>query len=131
MDFDGEIKKGRVKQKFTGKIINSKDFVFNIHGVLYNEVLPNGHKLIDVKIEEKRKEKNPGKEGGTFDESILIATMTLKLDKQNHCIETIVKDTITGGKSVTIHKANESEEKQIIFNTLLKPFSSQSRQRNT
>ena len=54
MEID-KIKDGRTKQKFTGKIINSKDFVVNIHGVLYHESLPNGHKLIDVKIEEKRK----------------------------------------------------------------------------
>ena len=111
MDID-KVKDGRTKQKFTGKIINSKDFVVNIHGVLYHESLPNGHKLIDVKIEEKRKAKDPGEGGGMFDESILIAVMQLKLDEHNHCIETKVEDIITNGKSLTTHNKDESEDRQ-------------------
>ena len=106
MDID-KVKGERTKQQFTGKIINSKDFVVNIHGVLYHESLPNGQKKIDVKIAEKKKMKNG--EGAHYDESTPIATLELKLDENNHVIETKVEDIITNGKSVTTHNKDEGE----------------------
>ena len=96
------MQKGRTKQKFTGKIINSKDFVVCIFGDLYFEKKKNGHTHIDMKIYEKKKVK--GEEG---EQTELVAVVELELDKDNHVIYTEVTDVITDGKSVTKHNKNE------------------------
>ena len=103
-----KVKGKRTKQTFTGKIINSKDFVVNIHGQLYHESLPNGHKKIDVKISEKKKRK--GGEGESFAESNKeVATVSMKLDENNHSLETKVEEIITNGKSTTTYNKGEGE----------------------
>jgi len=46
-----KIREKRIKQKFTGKIILSEDYIVDIHGVLYHEDIPNGEKKIDIKVQ--------------------------------------------------------------------------------
>ena len=96
---------------FTGKIINSKDFVVNVHGVLYHESSPDGQKKIDVMVKEKKKVKNK-EGGGEYEESKTIAVCKLKLDENNHVIETEVEEIVTSGKSVTVLNKEESKAKQ-------------------
>ena len=58
----------------------TEDFIANIHGVLYHETLPKGHKKIDVKVfEEKKKTRQTDRQNTT------VATLELKLDEENHC----------------------------------------------
>ena len=102
-----EIRKERKKQKFTGKIILSEDYIVDIHGVLYHEDIPNGEKKIDIKVQEKD-EKTQKK--------TTIAIIKLTLDKDNHCKKAVVEDVTTGGKSVTTHNKQQSE---LILNILI------------
>ena len=101
-----EIREERKKQKFTGKIILSEDYIVDIHGVLYHEDIPNGEKKIDIKVQEKD-EKTQKK--------TTIAIIKLTLDKDNHCKKAVVEDVTTGGKSVTTHNKQQSE---LILNIL-------------
>ena len=102
-----EIREERKKQKFTGKIILSEDYIVDIHGVLYHEDIPNGEKKIDIKVQEKD-EKTQKK--------TTIAIIKLTLDKDNHCKKAVVEDVTTGGKSVTTHNKQQSE---LILNILI------------
>ena len=102
-----EIREERKKQKFTGKIILSEDYIVDIHGVLYHEDIPNGEKKIDIKVQEKD-EKTQKK--------TTIAIIKLTLDKYNHCKKSVVEDVTTGGKSVTTHNKQQSE---LILNILI------------
>ena len=95
-----KIREKRIKQKFTGKIILSEDYIVDIHGVLYHEDIPNGEKKIDIKVQEKD-EKTQKK--------TTIAIIKLTLDKDNHCKKAVVEDVTTGGKSVTTHNKQQSE----------------------
>ena len=102
-----EKREERKKQKFTGKIILSEDYIVDIHGVLYHEDIPNGEKKIDIKVQEKD-EKTQKK--------TTIAIIKLTLDKDNHCKKAVVEDVTTGGKSVTTHNKQQSE---LILNILI------------
>ena len=56
----------------------TEDFIANIHGVLYHETLPKGHKKIDVKVfEEKKKTRQTDRQNTT------VATLEVKLDEEN------------------------------------------------
>ena len=103
-----KIKEKRIKQRFTGKIILSEDYIVDIHGVLYHEDIPNGEKKIDIKVQEKKKKKEE-------EEKTTIAVIYLTLDKDNHCKKAVVEDVTTGGKSVTTHNKQQSE---LILNIL-------------
>ena len=104
-----KIREKRIKQKFTGKIILSEDYIVDIHGVLYHEDIPNGEKKIDIKVQEKNKKKEE-------EEKTTIAVIYLTLDKDNHCKKAVVEDVTTGGKSVTTHNKQQSE---LILNILI------------
>ena len=94
----------RTKQSFTGKIMYTEDFIANIHGVLYHETLPKGHKKIDVKVfEEKKKTRQTERQNTT------VVTLELKLDEENHCIYAKVEDIISSGTSITTHDKQQSE----------------------
>ena len=95
-----KIREKRIKQKFTGKIILSEDYIVDIHGVLYHEDIPNGEKKIDIKVQEKKKKKEE-------EEKTTIAVIYLTLDKDNHCKKAVVEDVTTGGKSVTTHNRQQ------------------------
>ena len=82
----------------------TEDFIANIHGVLYHETLPKGHKKIDVKVfEEKKKTRQTDRQNTT------VATLELKLDEENHCIYAKVEDIISSGTSITTHDKQQSE----------------------
>ena len=114
-----EIREERKKQKFTGKIILSEDYIVDIHGFLYHEDIPNGEKKIDIKVQEKD-EKTQKK--------TTIAIIKLTLDKDNHCKKAVVEDVTTGGKSVTTHNKQQSELILNIFIFISNSFFSQSHQ---
>ena len=98
----------------------TEDFIANIHGVLYHETLPKGHKKIDVKVfEEKKKTRHTERQNTT------VATLELKLDEENHCIYAKVEDIISSGTSITTHDKQQSE---LISNLISNPFISQSHQ---
>ena len=83
----------------------TEDFIANIHGVLYHETLPKGHKKIDVKVfEEKKKTRQ------TDSQNTTVATLELKLDEENHCIYAKVEDIISSGTSITTHDKQQCHQ---------------------